>query len=93
MLPPGLPHAIGADAIRHFWQGLFGQFSLRDTAVNAEEILVTGDWAYLRVTYEVVITNMADGSSQTEKGKSLWIVKRQTDGTWKFTHVIWNADG
>lgn len=52
MLPPGLPHAIGADAIRHFWQGLFGQFSLRDTAVNAEEILVTGDWAYLRVTYE-----------------------------------------
>ena len=29
---------------------------------------------------------------QQEKGKEIWIFKRQADNSWKCSHIIWNTD-
>ena len=92
MLPHQQPAAIGIDAIRDWWQATLAQGSMENTAAVAEEVQVLGDWAYLRVSYSHIVTSKADGGSYTETGKSLWLVKRQQDGSWKFSHVIWNPD-
>ena len=62
------------------------------TTAVAEEIEVLGDWAHLRVSYSHIATNKAEGERQAETGKSMWILKRQHDTSWKFSRVIWNAD-
>jgi hypothetical protein len=30
--------------------------------------------------------------ASTDDGKSIWIVRRQQDGTWRLSRSIWNSD-
>ena len=92
MLPPHHPAVVGTDTIRDWWHAALAQVSLEVTAAVAEEVLLSGDWAYLRASYSHIATSKADAESQPETGKSLWIAKRQQDGSWKFSRVIWNTD-
>ena len=61
----------------------------------SEEVLeleIAGGWAFARCTYAVALVPRP-GLQQTEdRGKSVRIVKRQSDGTWKVYLDIWNSD-
>lgn len=91
MMAPNAPAVVGKEAIRTWAQGVFDQFTFEET-VTAEEIQVAGDWGFTRVTYTAKVTPKAGGEPQEETGKGIYIVHRQPDGSWKYTHCIWNSN-
>lgn len=91
VMPPNEPAVVGKEAIGTWVQGLFEQFTVKETATT-EEIQVAGDWAFLRGTYTATMTPKEGGESQEETGKCIHIVQRQPDGSWKNTRIMWNSD-
>ena len=91
VMPPGMPAFEGRDAAVGFMRAFLGQFDLTIDYVS-EEIRVDGDLAYDRGTYSQTLVPRAGGKAMSEKGKFLWIYGRVTDGTWRMSRVIWNAN-
>ena len=58
--------------------------------INAEEIVISGDWAYSRGTY--VSDRMVDGQTVRVDGKFLTIFKRQPDRSWKIYRDCFNSN-
>ena len=56
------------------------------------EVDASGDWGYFWSTYSLRSTPKAGGNPTTTKGKSVFIVKRQRDGSWKIARLIDNSD-
>jgi uncharacterized protein (TIGR02246 family) len=90
-LPPHRPAVIGKGAIREFLQLDFDQFTMHfvDEIVEVE---VAGDLAIIRTNYTVTLTPKGDGEPFESDGKWLKVLKRQSDGSWKFSRNIWNSD-
>jgi len=85
--PQGMPATTGVEAIRTWFAEISKTpgFSVTWTATKAD-VGATGDLGYTVGTYE------ASMGSATEKGKYVTIWKKQTDGAWKVTDDIFNAD-
>ena len=90
-LPPNRPAVIGKEAIRSFLQSDLDQFSM-DFADEIVEIEVAGDLAVIWSNYTVTLTPKDDGESIESNGKWLKVLKRQPDGSWKFSRNIWNSN-
>ena len=90
-LPPNRPAVIGKEAIRSFVQSDFDQVTMNfnDEIVEVE---VSGDLAVIWSNYTVTLTPKDDGEPIENKGKWLKVLKRQSDGSWKFSRNIWNSD-
>ena len=81
----------GREAVRSWTQDLVNQFAIQLT-INSEEVEVFGDWAFVRTTYTTALTPKAGGEVVEERGKNIWIWKREADGSWKLARNIWNLD-
>jgi len=90
-MPPNEAIAKGKDAIRQWVQPYFDQFDM-DEAYSFDEIEVSGNWAFARVTGPFKFTPKAGGETIQQVSKSIWIFKRQADGSWKGSHCIWNSN-
>ncbi len=86
------PVAVGADAIRSFWQAVFGQFKV-DFIAQAEDVRVAGDLAIARGTWAVKLTPKAEGIA-TLSDTGSWVVSwtRQRDGAWKWDWCVPNSN-
>ena len=84
---PGAPVATGAGDIRTAFTQMTSApgFSLEFTPAKAD-VSASGDVGYTTGTYR----STANGG--TENGKYLTVWKKQTDGQWKVTEDIFNAD-
>jgi uncharacterized protein (TIGR02246 family) len=62
-----------------------GQAALKDVEIdatsNVEEVIVLGDWAYIRTHLSIVITPKSGGDSTKRAGNTLSILRKQ-DGKW-----------
>jgi uncharacterized protein (TIGR02246 family) len=84
LLPPGFPPQEGRDAIRKFWGGLLGAYTVRFD-VNSDKIEGRGDLAYAVGHYKLSATPKAKGPPPIEEeGKFVEVLKRQPDGSWKY---------
>jgi uncharacterized protein (TIGR02246 family) len=90
-MPPNEPMIIGKDAIRAWLQTAMDSFTF-DNTWSSEEIVVFGDWAFDRGSSTSIITPKEGGESIKDAGKYIWILERQSDGSWKYARVIWNSD-
>jgi uncharacterized protein (TIGR02246 family) len=90
-LPPNRPAVIGKEAIRSFVQSDFDQFTM-NFADEIVEIEVARDLAYIWTNYTVTLTPKNDGEPIGNNGKWLKVLRRQPDGSWKFSRNIWNSD-
>ena len=90
-LPPNRPAVIGREAIRSFVQSDFDLFTM-NFAEEVVEVEVAGDLAVIWTNYTVTLTFKNDGAQVTNNGKWLKVLKRQPDGSWKFSRNIWNSD-
>ncbi len=63
----------------------------QETAVD--EVIVSGDWAYVRVSFDGYLRPKVDDGSPPLRSVSrhIWILQRQDDGTWKIARDIWNT--
>ena len=77
--------------LRQWGQPFFDQFN-QEELVTIKEIEVSGNWAFVRLPYTLKLTPKAGGEPFQANGKGLWIFKRQADGTWKASRVIWNGN-
>jgi ketosteroid isomerase-like protein len=84
---PGMPIATGTDAIRKAFTAMSSApgFSLQWMATKAD-VSRSEDLGYTVGTYEATM------GGATEKGKYVTIWKKQSDGTWKVSEDIFNAD-
>ena len=90
-LPPNRPAIIGKEAIRSFVQSDFDRFTM-NFADEIVEIEVAGDLAYIWTNYSVTLTPKDVGKPIGNNGKWLKVLRRQPDGSWKFSRNIWNSD-
>ena len=90
-IPPNHPPVTGKEALRSWFQDFFDAFALQVTA-SSEEIVVTGDWAFLRYSFAATLTPVAGGETTPNNGHGILIYQRQPDGSWKYFRNIWNSD-
>ena len=87
-MPPNHAPLIGKDATVAYVKTYP---KITKFTVNTDEIAGAGDVAYARGRYSIT-TASADGKSSTEKGSFLEVHKRQSDGTWPYSRLIWHSD-
>jgi ketosteroid isomerase-like protein len=90
--PQGMPIATGSEAIRDVFTKMSSMpgFALQWSATKAD-VSASGELGYTTGTYQMTM-NDAAGKPMTEKGKYVTVWKKQSDGQWKVTNDIFNAD-
>ena len=88
---------IGKEAIRTLYQYVFENYTFasdenytRTTDVEEMEVEVDGDLGYIWSRYTNTETPKAGGETLEDHGQSVSIVRRQHDGSWKFSRLIIN---
>jgi ketosteroid isomerase-like protein len=84
LLPPNFPPQEGREAVRKFWGGLLGAYTVQFD-LNSETIEGRGDLAYAVGRYKLSARPKAKGAPPIEEeGKYVEVLKRQSDGSWKY---------
>jgi uncharacterized protein (TIGR02246 family) len=91
LMPPNQPALTGKGAIHSYLQGLFDMFSLEEV-LSPGEVVVTGDWAFVRATTTVTVTPRAGGEQTQDIGKGIAIYRKEPDGSWKYARLVYNSD-
>jgi uncharacterized protein (TIGR02246 family) len=90
-MPPGKPAIIGKEALRSSWE----KFLSENTSVwkhEIEYIEISGILAIVRGNTEETITPKKGGEAKTEIGKSIHVLRRGADGSWRFIVEMWNLN-
>ena len=91
LFPPNASQLSGEPAIRQFNTPIWEQFDLYEESDDSE-VQVAGDWAYIRAHWTWILTPKGGGEEVKDTGNSIWILSRQTDGSWKIARAIWNSE-
>jgi uncharacterized protein (TIGR02246 family) len=92
-LPPNDPMVSGKEAIAADDKETYDQYSSTQLSGPVEEVLSSGNLAVARGAYAWSGMPKASGlSAVNEKGKWVGIFRRQGDGKWKCSQLIWNSD-
>jgi ketosteroid isomerase-like protein len=88
VMPPNHAPLVGRDAAVAYIKTFP---KLTALTPHAEEVTGEGDLAYVRGTY-VLSMIFPNGSSASDSGSVVSIHRRQSDGTWLFSQLIWHPD-
>ena len=90
MMPSSLKDVHQAEA-RSFYR--FTRKFRFDQEIAVDEVVVSGDSAYVRVSFDGYLRPKADDGSLPLRSVSrhIWILKKQSNGTWKIARDIWNT--
>ena len=91
LMPPHESPAVGKEAIRSKFQALLDPFTPEVTA-SSEEVVVAGDWAFERYSFNLKLTPTEAGEPIEDSGQGVQIYRRQADGSWKIAYDIWNSN-
>lgn len=89
----GVPPVAGMDAINQFWfPPTTAETTITKFVQTIDEVDGDGSLAYLRGRSEVAWTIRDKGTSQSWQthGNFLAVLKRQNDGRWLISHLIWD---
>lgn len=89
LLPPHRSEVRGRDAITKFFQE-FPKFT--NFKQQVEEIEGDENFAYPRGTFETSMIPPGAKAPVNDKGKVLAVWRKQPNGSWLVTRVIWNSD-
>lgn len=86
-MPPGSPALQGLTQIRAFVENFprLSRFTATPVQIDGCE-----DLAFARGQYALTVT--AEAGAMTERGKFVWLWKKDPNGSWKIFQDIWNAD-
>jgi ketosteroid isomerase-like protein len=85
--PPNMEPLKGRDAAVT-WAKTFPKIT--NFTQEIVEVVGRGDLAYARGTYNYAVA-MPDGSAASDQGDGTWIFRRQADGAWLATRLIWHS--
>ncbi len=89
LIAPGTKTLQGLEAVQQYYQAIFDVYET-ELESGYESVKVDGDLAYGRGFATVTLKPKAGGKKIISTSKYLNILERQTDGSWKTTHDIWN---
>lgn len=92
LLQPGTPPVIGKSAFHDFMkQAILKSPTIKVVkyAPDIRDIRVAGDVAYEWGYFEAAQKGSDQKAPERLRAKLLRIIKRQSDGSWKFTRVMW----
>lgn len=91
LMPQGQPAVTGKNAIRALYQSFFEGFTVKGEG-RVVEIEVSGDLGYFWSSYALTATPRSGGDQIKGEGKSVFIVRRQDDNSWKISRLMDNSD-
>lgn len=91
LIPQNQPAVHGREAIRSLYESVFQECTI-DGDGEILEIHVADDWGYFWSTYTVTAIPKSGGEPIRDTGNSVFIVKRQDDGSWRIVRLIANSD-
>ena len=77
----------GREFVRPWYESFDSEFN-----VAVDEVEVHGGWAFARWSFTSESTPVGGGGAIERNGKEIWIFRRQPDGSWKCSHIIYNYD-
>ena len=90
LLPPNAPSAVGIDAVRATYTGIFQAIDIDLTFEIAEVKVVSPDWAFLRSTSKGSITILAKGAQIPSSNHELFVLHK-TQGRWKLARYSFSS--
>jgi uncharacterized protein (TIGR02246 family) len=90
LLPPNAPSAVGIQAVRAAYTGIFQAIDLDLTFEIAEVTIVSPDWAFLRSTSNGVVTILANGAQITSSNHELFVLHK-SQGRWKLARYSFSS--
>jgi uncharacterized protein (TIGR02246 family) len=90
VLAPNAPSAVGIDAVRATYTGLFQAIDLDLTFEIAEVKVVSPNWAFLRSTSKGVVTILANGTQIPSRNQELFVLRR-TYRHWKLARYSFSS--
>ena len=91
IMPPNDPGARGKEAVRDWFNAIFGVFSIAELVFPTTEVNIDHDWAMRHYTYDWTLEPVAGGDSIRDKGDGLYIYHRGGDGEWRIAYDIWTS--
>lgn len=88
--PPGRSEILGRDDIQKDWQASLDHFEMLDVGPSPHEIVVFGDWAFVRGAAVITARSRTDSQKTQNFIKFVEIWQRQTDGSWKIARALSN---
>lgn len=88
VMPPEGATYRGSDVVKGNYEGIFSSVGL-DLQFDIDEIVIDGDYGFVRSTSDGTATVLADGSSAPEVNRELWVVHK-VDGQWKIAFYMYN---
>ena len=89
--PPNTASAKGHGGIGAWCTPMFTQMKTKSLDVSNKDVDLSGDIAVDRGDYDWTLTPAKGGADVHSKGRYITIWHRQTDGSWKWTRLIWNS--
>jgi ketosteroid isomerase-like protein len=87
-MPPNSPPLMNRAAAVAFLKSFP---KLTSFTTNTTEVSGRGDMAYAVGTFAIAFT-LPGGSTTTDKGSFLDVFRKQSDGSWLFSRVMWHSD-
>jgi uncharacterized protein (TIGR02246 family) len=88
VLIPKTPTNVGITEVRKFYEALFKSIDLDLEFQVAEVVQVSPEWAFVRSTTHGTVKIISDGSNNPSVGQELFILKKQTGGSWKIARYM-----
>jgi uncharacterized protein (TIGR02246 family) len=88
MIPPGESPVRGKDA-HEMLNGFFEGFDLGLDGKTLE-LTIADDLAVRRYQYQLTLTPKGGGDPEVMKGQGIHILKRESDGKWRFVKDMWS---
>jgi uncharacterized protein (TIGR02246 family) len=90
VLAPGAPSAVGIDAVRAAYTGIFQAIDLDLTFEVAEVNVVSGDWAFLRSNSHGTVRILANGAQAPSSNQELFVLNKSR-GCWKLARYSFSS--
>jgi uncharacterized protein (TIGR02246 family) len=90
VMPPNASDAVGIEAVRATYTGIFQAIDLHLTFDVAEVEVVSRDWAFLRSTSSGTITILANGAQIPSRNHELFMLHK-VQGHWKLARYSFSS--
>jgi uncharacterized protein (TIGR02246 family) len=90
VLAPGSPSAVGIDAVRAAYSGIFQAIDLDLTFEIAEVKVVSPSWAFVRSTSRGIVTSRADGAQTSSSNQELFVLHK-SQGRWNLARYSFSS--
>lgn len=89
--PPDGAAAKGVDGVKNWCTPMFTNMKTKALDVSNKSMDVSGDIAVDHGDYDWTLAPAKGGKDVKSKGRYITIWHRQSDGSWKWTDLIWNS--